>query len=278
MVSYLLIATLMLFQGQAGAKQKTAGGPAPTFAVHEPTAFERFAEKLNLDDTKQLPEVAKIFSAAAAPGAAIGRDMIMGRLRLIELDGQPAAGPALDALTASAAKLTALDVKTYQQVYALLDKGQQSKTPDAFVLTAGLLDVSAPRAGRGGGRGGGNDMPPTRMELLTAAFPLDGNQKKQVKAIMDDEFKASSAARDQWIASRSAIGKAIQAGAAAAIDQAVAKHAADAAAMAAAEARAMAKIVALLTPEQKANASGLQQAVYGMRLAFAGKKWDVSPE
>ena len=277
-MSTYLLAALLLFQSQAGGRQTGGYDGPPLTGTHEPTAFERFADKLSLDDTRQLPDVAKILSAAAAQGAAIGREMISARLRLIELDGKPEATAVLDAFTAASAKLTALDARTYQQVYAILDKGQQSKSADAFLLTAGLLDVALPRAGRGGRGAGGNDIRPTRMELLTAVFTLDGAQKKQVKSIMDAESKASSAARDQWTASRMAIGKAIQSGAAADIEQAVSKHAADAAQMAAAEARAMAKIVALLTPEQKANASALQRAVFDMRLAFASKKWDVSPE
>jgi len=76
-----------------------------------------------------------------------------------------------------------------------------------------------------------------------------------------------------------AIGKAVQSGASAAdIDAAVAKHAADASAMGAAEARAFAKIMAVLTAEQKANTAGIQSTIFSIRLAFAGKKWDVSPE
>jgi hypothetical protein len=76
-----------------------------------------------------------------------------------------------------------------------------------------------------------------------------------------------------------AIGKAIQSGSAPAeIDQLVAKHAEDVAQMGASESRALAKIFALLTPEQKANTSAIQLAVFHMRLAFTGKKWDVSPE
>ena len=268
---------LLLFQSQAGGRQPVAAAGLPPSAVHELTPFERFVDKLELDDKKQLPDVVKIFSGSAAPGAAIGREMIQARLRMVDLDGKPEAAPVLEAYTAAVAKMTSLDARAFQQVYALLQKNQQSKAPDAFVLTAGLLDVSLPRtAGR---RAGPNDPRPTRLELLTALFTLDGGQKKQVKSIMDAEFKASSPARDQWNASRLAIGAAIQSGKAAAeIDAAVAKHAADATTMAVAEARALAKIVAALTPEQKANAAAIQSAVFHLRLAFTGKKWDVSPE
>lgn len=278
MTIYLLAASLMLFQSTAGGRpQSEAAGP-PIAAAHEPTPFERFAEKLSLDENKQLPATAKILSGGAAEGSPIGREMIQARLRLIDLDGKPEAAAVLDAFTASARKLTALDVKTFQQIYALLKKGQQSKSPEAFVLTAGLLDMSTPRTA-GAGRRSLADIRPGRLELLTTLFTLTGDQKKQVKSVMDAEYKASSSARDQWTASRMAIGKLIQSsGAPAEIDQAVAKHAADATLMAAAESRALAKIVALLTPEQKANTAAIQMAVFHMRLAFAGKKWDVAPE
>jgi len=274
---YLLIASLVLFQGVGRPKTEPGAEGPPIAKAHEPTPFERFSEKLALDDKKQLPDVGKILSAASASGNAIGREMAQARIRLIELDGKPEAAPALEAFTASSAKMTALDAKTFQQVYALLDKSQQSKAPDAFLLTAGLLDLAAPRLG--GNQRSLADIRPTRMELFTAVFALEGDQKKQVKTILDAEYKASSAARDAWTASRLAIGKAIQTGAAPAdLDAAVAKHAADSAAMAAAEARAMAKIAAVLTPEQKAKAGAIPVAAQFMRLAFAGKKWDVSPE
>jgi Spy/CpxP family protein refolding chaperone len=281
MVIHLLAASLLLFQGAGGRRPSGSDGP-PIAAAHEPTPFEVFAQKLNLDDETQLPQVAKILSAGAAQGSPIGRELIQARLRLIDLDGKPEAAAQVDAITASALKLTALDAKTFQQIYAMLEKGQQSKAPEAFVLEAGLLDMATPRAGGGGGAGRGRglaDIRPGRLELLTTLFTLNDAQKKQVKSIMDAEYKASSAARDQWTASRMAIGKAIQSGSAPAdLDQAVAKHAADAAQMAAAEARALAKIFALLTPEQKANTTAIQLAVFHTRLAFAGKKWDVSPE
>jgi Spy/CpxP family protein refolding chaperone len=273
----LLVLSLVMFQSAGKPKvQPGAEGP-PIAAAHEPTPFERFAEKLTLDEAKQMPEAGRILSGAAAQGSAIGRDMIAARLRLVEVDGKPEAAPVMDALNAGAAKMAALDAKTFQQVYALLDKGQQKSAPEAFVLEAGMLDMSTPRAGGARGRSIA-DIRPGRLELLTTLFTLTGDQKKQVKTIMDADYKASSAARDQWTASRTAIGKAIQSGAQADIDAAVTKHAADAAQMAAAEARALAKIFAVLTPEQKANTTAIQMAVFHMRLAFAGKKWDVSPE
>jgi Spy/CpxP family protein refolding chaperone len=276
MLIHALVLSLVMFQSAGRPKTEPGASGPPLTGTHEPTSFERFAEKLALDDSKQLPEVGKILSGAAAPGAAIGREMIAARLRLVDVDGKPEGAPVMDALNAAEVKMTALDAKTFQQVYALLEKGQQKSAPDAFVLSAGLLDMSAPRAG--GRRGNPNDPRPTRLDLLTSAFTLTGDQKKQVKSILDADYKASSATRDQWMASRTALGKAIQSGAQADIDAAVTKHAADAAQMAAAEARSLEKIIAVLTPEQKANTAAIQTSVFHLRLVFAGKKWDVSPE
>lgn len=275
MPSLLLAASLLLLQG-SGIRQPAGSQGPPLTGTHEPTSFERFVDKLALDD-KQLPDTGKIFSAAAAPGTAIGRDMIAARLRLVDVDGKPEAAPVMDALNAAALKLTALDAKTFQQVYALLEKGQQKSAPEGFVLSAGLLDMSTPRAA-GGRRAGPNDPRPTRLDLIVALFTLTGDQKKQVKTILDADHKAAASMRDQWTASRTAVGKAIQSGVQADVDAAVTKHAPDAAQMAAAEARALAKIIAVLTPEQKANTAAIQTSVFHLRLVFAGKKWDVSPE
>ncbi|TAK15850.1 MAG: periplasmic heavy metal sensor [Acidobacteria bacterium] len=273
---HIVIAMLLVFQGQAGGRRPAAAAGEPP-RPGELTPFERFVEKLELDE-KQLPEVGKIFTAGAAEAAPTGREMIQARLRLVDLDGKPDdAAPVVAGLTAAALKMTTIDVRTYQRVHALLVKGQQSKSAEAFLMMAGLLDVATPRAGgrRGGGPGGGL----TRMELLTAMFSLDGNAKKQVKSILDADYKAAASARDQWTATRTAIGTAIQSGKEpAAIEQAVTAHAPAASAVAVLEMKALAKILAALTPEARANTAAVQMAVYALRGAFSGKKWDVAPE
>ncbi len=278
MLFQLLIATLFVFQTQAG--RGGGGGEAlpPPPAFHEPTPFERFVDTLNLDDKKQLPDVEKLFTATAAETAPIGRDMIRLRLRLFELDGKPdETAPVLAAYTASATKLTAVEARTFQQVFALLNRNQQSKSADAFLLMAGLLDLPMPRAG--GRRGGAATTSLTRMELLTAMFTLDGSQKKQVKSIMDAEFKAQAALRDQWTTSRGVIGLAIQTGRSPAeIDQAVSAHVAQAVTMTTEEMKTLARITTVLTAEQNANVPAIHASVYLMRGAFTGKKWDVTPE
>lgn len=280
-MSQLLIAMLLVFQSQGGRGGGGGGALPPSPSYHEPTPFERFVDKLDLDSKKQLPDVSKIFTAASAESTPIGREMIQLRLRLLDLDGKPDdAAPVLAAYTTAATKMTGLEARTFQQVYALLTSKQQPKSADAFLLMTGLLDVAVPRASRGDRRGGGGgEASQTRMELLTSLFTLDGSQKKQVKSIMDAESKAQAPLRDQWTTSRAAIGTAIQAGKGPAdIDQAVATHAAQAASMASVEMKTLARIVAVLTAEQKAKTAAIQVSVYMMRGAFAGKKWDITPD
>ena len=285
MLSHLLIASLLLFQSQQGGASRGGNGggalpPPPAF--HEPTPFERFVDKLDLDSKTQLPDVEKIFTTASAETTPIGRELIQLRLRMFELDSKPGEmAPVLAAYTTSATKMTAVEARTFQQVYALLNAKQQTKSADAFLLMAGLLDPPLPRAGRGdrrGGGGGGTENM-TRMEFLTALFTLDGSEKKQVKSIMDAESKAAASLRDQWTTSRGVVGLAIQNGKGPAdLDQAVSAHAAHAVAMAALEMKVLARIVAVLTPEQQAKIPAIQASVFLMRGAFTGKKWDTTPE
>jgi Spy/CpxP family protein refolding chaperone len=252
----------------------------PPVTVQDPTPFELFVAKLDLDDKTQQQDTAKIFTSSAAEAATIGKDVTQLRARIVEVglaSGDMA--PVTASYTAASTRLTGLEVRTFQQVFALLQKKQQSKASEAFVLMAGLLDPALPgsqggRRGRGGFGGGGA----TRLEVLTTVLKLEGDQKKQVKSIMDAEYKAAATVRDTWTKSRVAVGTAIQTGAASSdIEQAIARHAADAATMASAEMQALVKILAVLTPEQKNN-TAIQTAIFAMRRAFTGKKWDVTPD
>ena len=271
-MSELLIAMVLLFQTAGGRGGGGGGALPPSPAFREPTPFERFVAKLDLDDKKQLPDVEKIFTTASAESTAVGRELIQLRLRMVD-----DAAPVVGAYTAAATKMGGVEARTFQQVYALLTTNQQKKSADAYLLMAGLLDVALPRAPQGARGGGAASL--TRMDFLISAFTLDGAQKKQVKSIMDADYKAAKPLREQWIASRTAIGLAIQsAKTPAELDQAVSAHAAQAAAMAAAEANALAKITAVLTAEQKAKTVAIQASVYVLRGAFAGKKWDTTPD
>lgn len=276
----IAVALLLIATPQQGRGGNGGGAMPPPVSVQDPTPFELFVDKLDLDDKTQQQDTAKIFTGSAAEAAVIGKDVTSLRARMIETamaSGDLA--PVVAAYTATSTKLTGLEVRTFQQVFALLQKKQQSKGAEAFVLMAGLLDPALPgsqggRRGRGGFGGGGA----TRFEVLTSLLKLEGDQKKQAKSIMDAEYKSAAATRDAWGKSRAAVGMAIQNGQAQPeIDQAITKHAADASAMAAIEMQALAKILAVLPSEQKNN-TAIQTAIFAMRRAFTGKKWDVTPD
>lgn len=143
--------------------------------------------------------------------------------------------------------------------------------------------VSAQRGGRGGGgaesAGPRTPQPATRMTALTTAFSLDENQKKQIKTIFDDGYKAAEPLRQSLTKTRTALGVAIQTGKSqAVIDEATQTYALQATAMTQAEIKALAKVLQVLTPEQRANPGAMQSATYMMRGIFFGKKWDMTPD
>jgi hypothetical protein len=134
-----------------------------------------------------------------------------------------------------------------------------------------------PPGGGGMGGMGGGMASMTRLGVITATLKLDDAQKKQAKTILDDAFKAAAPLRTSLTAARQKLGAAVQAGDQAQIEPATAAYAAQATAMAAAEAQAVAKIVKGLSPDQ-APAAAVQTTVSLMRGAFAGKKWDTTPD
>src|SRR5450756_2244695 len=90
------------------------------------------------------------------------------------------------------------------------------------ILLAGLLAstlVFAQRGGGGGGgRGGGGNVPNmgfgggTRLDRMSETLKLSKDQKKDVKAAMDDAQKEATPIHDQITKSRMAIAEAIAAG------------------------------------------------------------------
>jgi Spy/CpxP family protein refolding chaperone len=153
------------------------------------------------------------------------------------------------------------------------------------VLSAALLVTAvAPAAQRGGGgggmRGGGMAVSnPTRLTLLVSTFKLDDDQKKQVKKIMDDAYKAAKPLREQLKDAREALGDAVQEGGGSlASDALVTAYAKEAAAMADAEMKALAQILAAIQFDAAANPTAEQSAVSIMLGAFVGTKWDMSPD
>jgi hypothetical protein len=149
------------------------------------------------------------------------------------------------------------------------------------LLLAGILTASLAFA-QWGGRGGaarGGDMSPraegpsqTRMDRITAMLGLDGEQRKQVKAILDDGQKEAAPVRDQLAAAQSGIAEAVQAGKSQdEISRAVDAYAALDTQMTGTELRSLAKISHALRQEQQAKLGGL---FWMMRGIFKNKNWN----
>jgi Spy/CpxP family protein refolding chaperone len=134
-------------------------------------------------------------------------------------------------------------------------------------------------AQRGGGGRGGSNMPggnsgETRMDRLTSALKLSKDQRKEIKAAMDDAQKEAAPVYEQLPKSHLAIAEAIAAGKShEEIDQAVHHHAELQTQIASIELHAFAKAVVLLEPDQKQRGIPLVFAM--VRGAFGGKNWNV---
>jgi uncharacterized membrane protein len=150
------------------------------------------------------------------------------------------------------------------------------------ILLAGLLAstlVFAQRGG-GGGRGGGGDIAPsmgfgggTRLDRLTEALKLSKDQKKDVKAAMDEAQKEATPIQDQMNKSRLAIAEAIAAGKSKEeVDKAVLGEAELETQMTSLELHAFAKVVSSLEVDQKQR--GVPAVFAMVKGAFLGKNWN----
>jgi Spy/CpxP family protein refolding chaperone len=148
------------------------------------------------------------------------------------------------------------------------------------ILWAGLLAatlVFAQRGG-GGGRGGESTMPggnfgATRLDRLSDAVKLSKDQKKDIRAVMDDAQKEATPIHEQLIESHLAIAEAIAAGKSQEeIDKAAHHHAELETQMTSIELHAFAKAVVLLEVDQKQV--GIRMVFNMVRGAFNGKNWN----
>jgi hypothetical protein len=160
LVSVIVVLLLCLAPVALG-RQGQGGGAAPSGSMGggaslDPTPFEQFVAKLKLDSKKQLPEVQKIFTAAATEAGPISLDLIKLRAQMVEFDGKPdQLAPVTAAFTAASARMVAAEVKAFKQVQALLKPDQLSKSGEAFVLMAGIFNPPTPRSPRTTRGGGG---------------------------------------------------------------------------------------------------------------------------
>ena len=151
------------------------------------------------------------------------------------------------------------------------------------ILFAGLLTttlVFAQRGGGGGSRGGGGGGMPsmsfgggTRLDRMSEAIKLNKEQKKDIKAAMDEAHKEGTPIHEQINKSRLAIAESIAAGKGQEeIDKAVRSEAELETQMASLELHTFAKVVSFLEVDQKQRGVPIVFAM--VKGAFMGKNWN----
>jgi Spy/CpxP family protein refolding chaperone len=114
----------------------------------------------------------------------------------------------------------------------------------------------------------------TRLDRLSDALKLTKDQKKDVKAAMDDAQKEATPVHEQLIKGHLAIAEVIAAGKSQEeIDKAVHSQAELQTQMASIEMHAFAKAVVVLEADQKQN--GIRMIFNMVRGAFDGKNWNL---
>jgi len=148
------------------------------------------------------------------------------------------------------------------------------------MLLAGLLASTLVFAQRGGGGRGGNSSMPnmsfggSRLDRLGDALKLTKDQRKDIKAAMDDAQKEATPVHEQLIKGHLAIAEVIAAGKSQEeIDKAVHSQAELQTQMASIEMHAFAKAVVVLEADQKQN--GIRMIFNMVRGAFDGKNWNL---
>jgi hypothetical protein len=144
-------------------------------------------------------------------------------------------------------------------------------------LTIAIVIVVLAAASGEAQRGGA--FPFSRLESLEENFKLNGEQKKAVKAALDEAHKGAAPVRDALLKAHAVLGAAVQASASQAdLDAAARAYGEHAAAMARIEMEALAKVLAIADPELK-NSQAIQAAFYMARGMFLkNNKWDEIPE
>ncbi len=149
------------------------------------------------------------------------------------------------------------------------------------ILLAGFLASTLLFAQRGGGGGrGGGDIAPsmafgggTRLDRMSEALKLSKDQKKDIKAAMDEAQKEATPIHDQMNKSRLAIAEAIAAGKnQQEVDKAILSEAELETQMASLELHTFAKTISFLEVDQKQ--SGVPIVFAMVKGAFMGKNWN----
>ncbi len=144
-----------------------------------------------------------------------------------------------------------------------------------LAVTCGIIGAAAPalEAQRGGA------FPYSRLESLEENFKLTGDQKKTVKATLDEAHKNAAPVRRALLETHAALGDAVQTGKSPdEISAAARAYAEQASNMARIEMEAMAKVLTIADPDLK-NPTAIQAAFFMARGMFLkNNKWDEIPE
>jgi Spy/CpxP family protein refolding chaperone len=152
------------------------------------------------------------------------------------------------------------------------------------ILFTGLLASTLTFAQRGGGgRGGGESnmanvsFSGTRIDRLADTLKLTKDQKRDIKAAMDDAQKLATPIHEEMVQSRLAIAEAVAAGKSQAdLDKVIHGHAELDAQLTSLELHTFAKIVDLLEAEQKPR--GVPVLFAMVKGAFNGKNWNTDQQ
>jgi hypothetical protein len=276
----VLAAPALARQGRGGFPGGARESGLPSDINSPRTIPQQFASKLKLDST-QRAAVDPILAASATEAVPSAQQMLQVRQRL--LNAARASRPddvkaAQDAYADAAARVADIEAATFAKIYAVLKPNQQKDAPQAFALIAGLFSNLQP--GGGAARGGrGEAFPFSRLESLEENFKLSGDQKKAVKAALDQAHKGAAPVRQALLETHTGLGTAVQtAKSQEAIDAAARAHAEQAAAMARIEMEALASVIAVADPDLQ-NPQAIQAAFFMARGMFLkNNKWDEIPE
>jgi hypothetical protein len=243
------------------------------------TPFEDFVEVLRLDHKLQVPETQRVMTDGVKGASPLVTELMQARQQLVNLEANDRAAekaPVLEAHTAAAARMAAVEAATFAQVYALLRPNQHSRAAAGFTHMAGFF---IPQANPGGAARAASGAALGRLDILSNLFSLDGDQKREIRGWLDATHKAQADTRKALAATRLTLFEAARAGDQAAIDNAAAAYATHVTAMTDAEMAVFARILLRLTPEQRADQKAVGMAFSLMRGFFVNdRRWDTVPD
>jgi len=154
LLAAILAATLATAQrnGGGGGRNSGMGEGISAMPQRRQTKLELFADKLKLN-REQREETNSTLAAALQESADARADLDKSRVAIASalIDGKSAdeVQKIMDDYTSAAARMTAIEAKTFSKVYASLKPNQQSKAGQAFELLAEAFE----QAGAGGREG-----------------------------------------------------------------------------------------------------------------------------